>query len=775
MNRTKSFAGCWTCRNRKIKCDLRRPTCQRCEKAKLECEGYSIKLRWARTGKEGEDGEEEIFRRRNVDFVEYPPEMTFETYREMDITLSKLHAPKFAADETVVLGPFGVFSGYKRRRIEPVLGSQPGPLSASAQGPNTPLAATHTPMATSHTPKMTPPQLAQRASPMVHPPMLVAHPHHTHMSPHSSGLSTHDLDMDIDLLMNNLPVHPPQIIPLTYFIDPNLDPSLEMDIEEPEPSPGGIIHRNIERMEENEVNTIFTIVQNDLAGTSFPKMPASEMQFSDTQLQFSSQSRYLLHHYITSVSQTMTVVGHPKNPWMQIFVPRAISAIGDLVATGYTTNSRNALLHALLAISAYNLQSRYPKNSPSRKHYSELGLRLKSEAYKLLWPCFTEDISDQKYKDVLVSILSMVPIDVVSGSMSDCRVHLLACQKFIEMRLSSRRDISPKAATLHRIFCFLRLLQESTVFTDLMEIDDEELNEVITDDQDIDTILTGADGSKMSDKKRLKFSDAGGGIFQKDSKKSGPRERKDSNEGYFDTPIKKSLKGSPNAPVPGSQRLKISEYWLGQPDLTPCSDSFDLSSILAMYGLPDSLQALLSRTTALAKRCIGFRQKKGTNYESEQIRVLEQDLLQWRFEKSKIDIPSFNENRKAVLHYHCITFHGALVIYFYRLVLGWPASSLQDRVKYLMHILLEMQNFKSKVSVISTPLLWAGFVGACEALTEDTRQGYTKYIQDLAECGMGTYYVPRNVITEAWRLQDKGEESNWWDIVANWEAHLLLS
>lgn len=674
---------------------------------------------------------------------------------------------------------------------------------------------TQQPQINSITPKHTPPQAAQGLSPnkqQQQRPTQSPHlhnaqasqqhsPHHVHSPhvqppPHISPENLH-ADLDLDILMNNLPVHPPQILPLTYFIDPNLEMHADHDAEDqpqsqtqsqsqsqsqsqpqPQSSPqGGIIHRNIEQMEENEVNTIFTIVQNDLAGTAFPKLPASELQFSDTQLQFSSQSRYLLHHYITSVSQTMTVVGHPSNPWMQIFVPRAISAIGDLVATGYTTNSRNALLHALLAISAYNLQSKYPKNSQNRKHYSELGLKLKSEAYKLLWPCFTEDISDQKYKDVLVSILSMVPIDVVSGSMSDCRVHLLACQKFIEMRLSSRRDISPKAATLHRIFCFLRLLQESTVFTDLMEIDDEELNEVITDDQDIDTILTGADGSKMSDKKRLKFSDAGGGIFQKekDPKKIGKDDRKNSHEGYFDTPIKKSLKGSPNAPPPGTQRLKISEYWLGQPDLAPCSDSFDLSSILAMYGLPDSLQALLSRTTALAKRCISFRQKKGTNYESEQIRVLEQDLLQWRFEKSKIGIPSFNDNRKAVLHYHCISFHGALVIYFYRLVLGWPASSLQDRVKYLMHILLEMQNFKSKVSVISTPLLWAGFVGACEALTEDTRQGYTKYIQDLAECGMGTYYVPRNVITEAWRLQDKGEESNWWDIVRDWEAHLLLS
>ncbi|VVT53569.1 uncharacterized protein SAPINGB_P003640 [Magnusiomyces paraingens] len=109
--RKKTFTGCWTCRNRKVKCDLGKPECNQCLKRKIPCEGYDIKLRWSTRG--DKDDSEEYFQRRNIDFVVYPPGMTFETYEDMDVTLAKLHSPSFNANETKVLGPFGVFQGLK--------------------------------------------------------------------------------------------------------------------------------------------------------------------------------------------------------------------------------------------------------------------------------------------------------------------------------------------------------------------------------------------------------------------------------------------------------------------------------------------------------------------------------------------------------------------------------------------------------------------------------------------------------------------------------------
>ncbi|EAW11079.1 Zn(II)2Cys6 transcription factor [Aspergillus clavatus NRRL 1] len=47
--KTKTFAGCWTCRRRKVKCDNHRPQCARCGES---CEGYDVDLYWMDEGRE---------------------------------------------------------------------------------------------------------------------------------------------------------------------------------------------------------------------------------------------------------------------------------------------------------------------------------------------------------------------------------------------------------------------------------------------------------------------------------------------------------------------------------------------------------------------------------------------------------------------------------------------------------------------------------------------------------------------------------------------------
>jgi hypothetical protein len=42
----KAFSGCWTCRERRVKCDEGLPNCKRCDTAGITCQGYSIRLVW---------------------------------------------------------------------------------------------------------------------------------------------------------------------------------------------------------------------------------------------------------------------------------------------------------------------------------------------------------------------------------------------------------------------------------------------------------------------------------------------------------------------------------------------------------------------------------------------------------------------------------------------------------------------------------------------------------------------------------------------------------
>lgn len=44
--RTKTFTGCWTCRERKVKCDETEPVCLQCRRKGVSCKGYSARLQW---------------------------------------------------------------------------------------------------------------------------------------------------------------------------------------------------------------------------------------------------------------------------------------------------------------------------------------------------------------------------------------------------------------------------------------------------------------------------------------------------------------------------------------------------------------------------------------------------------------------------------------------------------------------------------------------------------------------------------------------------------
>ncbi|OQD82835.1 hypothetical protein PENANT_c019G04744 [Penicillium antarcticum] len=47
--RTKTFTGCWTCRDRRVKCDDEHPHCRRCQRSGLQCGGYGLRLGWSPT------------------------------------------------------------------------------------------------------------------------------------------------------------------------------------------------------------------------------------------------------------------------------------------------------------------------------------------------------------------------------------------------------------------------------------------------------------------------------------------------------------------------------------------------------------------------------------------------------------------------------------------------------------------------------------------------------------------------------------------------------
>lgn len=223
-----------------------------------------------------------------------------------------------------------------------------------------------------------------------------------------------------------------------------------------------------------------------LETTPLPKSIAiDKFGIPTSSLNVNPMARYLLNYYIEDVADMMTVIPLAKNPWKFIYFPIALMAIGELSSLGKTSNARNGLLNALLAVSAFNLQSKFVRGSDEMKYYVDLGIQLRRQANEFVERCMEEDILNQKYKDVLTAVLSMVTIDVVWGTMSSCKIHLDHCERIIEKKMQHKKKLSSKAIILHRIFSSLKLIQDSTSFENIQQ------SEIFLNENNYKNFLTG--------------------------------------------------------------------------------------------------------------------------------------------------------------------------------------------------------------------------------------------------------------------------------------------
>lgn len=421
LARTKTFTGCWTCRGRKIKCDLKRPHCDKCKKAKIQCEGYAIKLRWegSRNLRDGSSVEEDgALQRRQVDFVVYPPHMKYETYEDLDDLLAELNSPAFQSQETISKGPFSVFEGTpgtfgrkkkkKPKKDNTVLEGMDPPspslteleLSIFADRMNQTTDTSNDNTATS-------------ATEMVMDPRLTAFSEHGSVAP-----SSIDSPTTSNLSSSRLP----------YLLNDK------------------------DHLYEGPTDVF------EAATASVSKIPLNIP--IPTRYILTADSQFLLKHYTDHISPIMSVICSDKNPWNTIYLPRAYAAVGDIIVLGKTSLPRSALLHSLLAIAAFHLSSKL--EGSDKAYFFGRGIELKARAVANIQLCMSLPEERFKYKDLLASILSMVTINVIEGTTPECRGHLAACENMINHRNNSRPIISKKAQLLHRIAGFLTILQDST-------------------------------------------------------------------------------------------------------------------------------------------------------------------------------------------------------------------------------------------------------------------------------------------------------------------------
>lgn len=815
--RAKTFTGCWTCRSRKVKCDLQRPNCGRCEKSGLECGGYDIKLRWSNpvkfdpygtqlsTTPVGSLNDEPQYRRRNIEYVRYKEE--YQYYEDMDEELTALHKPpsdKIANGETWIIKKFGVFKGI--------------------DSPAEPSKTKWRRLATqSKPPKDEEASNLYKSNVEARPFDFLEDDAFFMNFPSTNEWISKELRDDVLVSASALQEFPISGMPLSSGSVTSATPLEEepnqKDVEDFEagnnmtPSHGQndeqvlqqalqvLLHRHIpfdtpvsstdERIgSEEDTTPTFQEqigIKRPILGSA---MPRAAMEIVDspipdpkifnspdnknpllnlptTGLHVHGLTRFLLDYYIENVAHLMTIVALETNPWKTLYFPRALQAVGDLAGLGYASNSRNSILNALLAIACFNVSSKFPRRTPEAQFFLNLGIEFRKQASTFLKRCMKTTIKNEKYKDVLTAMLSMNSIDVVWGTMSECQYHLTVCEDFIEARMKERPKISEKAKTLHRLFSFLKLIQDSTALDKVKE-------------------------KEITIKDRQKGQSTGKSMTQSDNRngflsrwQAGDEITKhirlftevlDESTGKIRMKHLKVPVDNPSGSVP-----KFKDYTGGKYIHTnQRSSKSNALNTDDLYGLPKSLISLFSDCVCLARHNEYYKRNSISNSQEfdDVCSNFEDELIHWKSEWQFCEKGSkefINFTIEGVYH-HTMSFYYGLVIYYSTMVRDLPHQHLQPYVAKVLHHLEALDVLVETKDVKIVPLFWQGFIAGCGSVDGKTQAGFRTWAAKLSTNGIGSYWGARQVMLEVWRRREnKMAEDNWYAVYRDWEMNLMLS
>jgi arginine metabolism regulation protein II len=200
---------------------------------------------------------------------------------------------------------------------------------------------------------------------------------------------------------------------------------------------------------------------------------------------------FLMRHYAERVCHLFCVIDTVKSPWKTIHLPRALMSMGELSVTGTTTTVRSALCNALLSISAWYLSNDHQRhqNTELGRRWADVAAKYGYNAIAMLKRAVDSDMYSSpkpKYKEFLASMLSMVTINVsriivyvaevnthivvpadtaqvMSGDTHTCGVHLDGAGELLKFLWSKKRSFSAKTRSLYSIYCYLRVIYESTL------------------------------------------------------------------------------------------------------------------------------------------------------------------------------------------------------------------------------------------------------------------------------------------------------------------------
>ncbi|KAK7216136.1 hypothetical protein V2G26_004139 [Clonostachys chloroleuca] len=406
----KTFSGCWSCRERKIKCDEAKPTCRQCMKSRLECKGYALRLQWIINKQPDAEFPGVSNPRRNIALDAHTPVLSLDRIDEILNSLGYYdprYRPALQENIHIFTECFGVF-----RDVNSGVDASPLPIDFTP----TSTEAQHT-LNTSNT------------------TVSLVIGENTGVDVFDHNVSTPEDDSGS--LINGSSNQSPSIS--RFGIDSHNQ---------------SMLNARGSFAEETETDA-FGLYENgvDLASRS---------------VTLGRTEKFLIHYYSKRVVNLFCVIENGTSPWKSIHLPKILRAVGEITIEGGTWRICEALVRSCLSISAFCLSNDCGLRLQETKalRWEQLANEFRLQAIRLLINAMQNDFypnNGVKYTDFLATTLSMITIDVMSGKTDTCGIHLDGALRLINHGNTWKQQYSSKAETLHQMYFYLRAIFESTL------------------------------------------------------------------------------------------------------------------------------------------------------------------------------------------------------------------------------------------------------------------------------------------------------------------------
>lgn len=311
----------------------------------------------------------------------------------------------------------------------------------------------------------------------------------------------------------------------------------------------------------------------------------------------------------------------------------------------------------------------------------------------------------------------------MSGDTSTCGMHLDGALRFITQARTWKTKFSHKARALHRIYFYLRAIYESTA------VDHEDTPYV-------------------------------------------------SRASTFDVPKPLRLMGSSDTanfsadacPAPADPAIP-------EPGML-------MNTYECIYGVPQNLLVLLSRTSGLVREVTSFRKEKGSVALPIDLSThcddLEQIIMDWpiKFELERCCIDGMGAS-SDIIRQTTYAFHNALIIYFAQHIRLLSYRYLQSYAESVLESIETIEKIKAEYRILAAPLYWPAFIAATETFNENLQNRFRSWYKQVEVYRIEAPRAGTSVLSEVWaRGPATGNElttSRWRSVVEETGCHLMLT